>query len=327
MPRKDKEAYNQYMKEYYRQKRTMKKIENTEDFTGSEESRKPEVITPPSSADPLKDLMDQVNNMATDPVTGKEDPTLKTIKTIVKYLPVAMEFIKGFKEAAKMDLSRQQPMQQREEPKIRPPEGWLHMSPLEKLKFKYSRPEWYEAGVLYDQAQGGGSGIDISGSSGGSKKSPPRNAASPSENPPPREPKTLKELADKYPEPPIVENGVDPEETAKEGDVEMPGNDIVKILQRDNERYALMACEKINSMSDEEIIKYLEDVEGTINTFNRFKVLLPAHLVQMIIELNKPILDQLLQSRCKAKYDMLVEKEKIDKVFELFERIQQQVKP
>ena len=140
-----------------------------------------------------------------DPETGKPDKILTYIEQGAKYLPLIMKFAEGFMSSMK-DFNARQPEQvQQQEPKMRPPEGWESFSPLEKMKYKYSRPDWYEAGLRWDAYKESG------------QINPQINTqyVDPAYQAPRRgqivhdqqaQPSSLAELSRKHPEPPLIKD-------------------------------------------------------------------------------------------------------------------------
>ena len=87
-----------------------------------------------------------------DKVTEEDDVVLKWLDKAMKYAPIVLQLIDGFKAgAAAYNSTHQQPQQaQQQTQQLKAPDGWLNMSGLDRLKYKYSRPDWYAAGEEAD---------------------------------------------------------------------------------------------------------------------------------------------------------------------------------
>jgi hypothetical protein len=332
MPRKNKEEYNEYMRNYVKKARQEKsgKPVFDGDFDPSSASGKP-VLNINKTSDLIKQTEDLLRNKGSETET---DPILKAIDKYGKYVPLVMQFIQGLqgsmKDYNKKDLT----------PKIQPPEGWLNMSPMQKLNYKYSRSEWYEAGERYDAAIESG------------YMNPQINASyvDPTYTAP--APQDLRSLARKYPEPPLASNTAPintPVETPvneKSGDQrpvqQVNGNQsaniensekavsqenqIVAELQQDNLKYINLGAEFINRLSDKEFKDHLKNIEALIEKAKPFIPLIPIQVKGMIIQTSKEDLETLFKEKCPEKYAMVVKSKKVKELLELFEKLKTSVK-
>ena len=331
MPRKNKEEYNEYMRNYVKKARQEKAgkpvFEN--DFDPSSASGKP-VLNINKTSDLIKQTEDLLRNKGSETET---DPILKAIDKYGKYVPLVMQFIQGLqgsmKDYNKKDLT----------PKIQPPEGWLNMSPMQKLNYKYSRSEWYEAGERYDAAIESG------------YMNPQINASY--VDPTYTAPNNLQALARKYPEPPLASNSqplntpVQSPANDKAGDqrpvqqangnqstnAENPKKEelptekeaIVAELQQDNLKYINLGAEFINKLSDKEFKDHLKNIEALIEKAKPFIPLIPIQVKGMIIQTSKEDLEALFKEKCPAKYEMVVKSKKVKELLELFEKLKTSV--
>ena len=199
MPRKNKEEYNDYMRNYMRKKynKDNDKPVMDDDFDAS---AKPKLDL---QGDATKQLMDIGKDIFKDPDTGKPDKILMYLEKGLKYAPLVMKFIEGFAASAKA-ANADNPENKEDSNTPKPPEGWLNLLPMDKLKYKYSRPAWYAAGEAYDDFMATGQtnpAVDIHKVDRGYEDPPTSRLPPPQEE---TEANSLKELSKKYGEPPLI---------------------------------------------------------------------------------------------------------------------------
>jgi len=334
MPRKNKEEYNEYMRNYVKKARQEKagKPVFEDDFDPSTASGKP-VLNINKTSDLIKQTEDLLRNKGSE---TESDPILKAIDKYGKYVPLVMQFIQG------LQGSMQQYNKKDLTPKIQPPEGWLNMSPMQKLNYKYSRSEWYAAGEAYDAAIESG------------YMNPQINASyvDPTYTAP--APQDLRSLARKYPEPPmandsqVINTPVQSPANDKAGDQrpvqQANGNQssnaensekeklstekeaIVAELQQDNLKYINLGADFINRLSDQQFKDHLKNIEALIEKAKPFIPLIPIQVKGMIIQTSKEDLEALFKEKCPEKYAMVVKSKKVKELLEMFEKLKESVK-
>jgi len=304
MPRKNKKEYNEYMRNYMNKKQRELKgkpiFDN--DFDPSSESGKP-VLDVNKAGDLVKQTQDLLKN-SKNASEIENDPFLKAINKYGKYIPLIVEFMKGIQSSASQ-FQQQNPTQ-----KIQPPEGWLNMTPMTKLGYKHTRAEWYAAGEAYDIAIQTGQTNPVINTT----YVDPTYSATPSD---------LRQLARKYPEPPIVKNDPAPEPEKVEEKKEEPdkSEQLVTELQQDNAKYVEMAINYINELSDEDLNKNLENVGLLENKFKPFFPLLPIQVKSMISQTSKEDLKKIIKEKCVDKFKIIEEKKKTKEILDLFEKL------
>ena len=322
MPRKNKEEYNEYMRNYVKKARQEKagKPVFEDDFDPSTASGKP-VLNINKTSDLIKQTEDLLRNKGSE---TESDPILKAIDKYGKYVPIVMQFIQG------LQGSMQQYNKKDITPKIQPPEGWLNMSPMQKLNYKYSRSEWYAAGEAYDAAIESG------------YMNPQINASY--VDPTYSQPQNLQALARKYPEPPLASNNA-PQQTSNsdgaisqerptvkektsEGAETKPSEaaSIVAELQQDNLKYINLGADFINRLTDKEFKDHLKNIEALIKKAKPFIPLIPIQVKGMIIQTSKEDLETLFKEKCPEKYAMVVKSKKVKELLEMFEKLKTSVK-
>jgi len=339
MPRKNKEEYNDYMRNYMKKRTREKKgqpiLDN--DFDPSSASEGKPVLEINKTGDLVKQTQDLLKNKGSDSDVG-DDPILKVIDKYGKYVPLVMKFIEGLqgsmKQYNKKDLT----------PKIQPPEGWLNSTPMQKLGWKYTRSDWYAAGERYDQAiESGYTNPQVNISNVDSNYSDPQ-------------PQNLRQLARKYPEAPLVSDSAPSQnlntsqpkekneksgdsqpvqsvngdqssniknsEKEKEKEQSNQAKDIVAELQADNVKYIELGADFINGLTDEEFKNYLKNIDDLIEKSKPFIPLLPVQVKGMIIQTTKEDLETLFKEKCPEKFKVVQTQKQKNKLLELFESLQ-----
>jgi len=334
MPRKDKEKYNEYMRNYMLKKnRELKgKPVLDDDYNPSQDVADKPTLDLNSATDLVKKTQELLKSEKGNP-DADDDPVLKAINKYGKYIPIAMEFFKGF-QAAAADFKQKD--QANQAPKIQAPDGWLHMTPMQKLGLKYSRSEWYAAGEAYDAAVESGNFNPMINPNYVDKTY--------------QQPQNLQALARKYPEPPMVSDSqplntpapsptndksgdqkpVQQVDGNKSSDVENSEKEklptekeaLVAELQEDNRKYIQMGINYINGMSDADFKKNLNDIDSLVIKAKPFIPFIPVHVKAMIVQSKKEELEEIFKNGCPQKYKIVVTSKKLKKLLDLFEGLQ-----
>jgi hypothetical protein len=284
MAYKNKEDYNRYMKKYMRER--------------YQSANKNDAIEKIDEPDMLAEDMKHEFNLS-DPVIrkvfemGKEqarkheardvEMILEKIEKYEKFVPVVAKFFQGFISSIKP----QQPQQAQ----IRPPDGWLELSPMARLNYKYTRPNWYAAGLQYDNMMENG-------------LIQPPNIEQPQivEH----EPQNLQQLQGKYPEPPLLEHNAPPQQEPPQQEPPKQENNkmdtMINALREDNARYINIAVEHLNNMKNAELKKHLQKPDEIYSKVKTYKMFLPIQLREMLLQTQYHELMEILKEKCPKKH-------------------------
>ena len=345
MPRKSKEEYNAYMRNYMKNKyrKETGKTPMEGDFDGTD---KP---TLDLQGDATKQLMSMGKEIFKDPETGKPDKIMTYIEQGAKYMPLIMKFAEGFMQNMSA-FNKQQPQQAQEQaqPEMQAPEGWEHVSPLEKMKYKYSRPAWYEAGQQWDAYKQTGKinpQINTGYVDPNYQNQPRRGQIVHAED----QVQSLADLSRKHPEPPLVDQGAvqaveevqepinrhDPKleavikekqqrhnpEKVEEKPMEPPkveNDEIVQALQADNAKYIQMALKFLGSMSMKEFQGKINSLDQVVKKIEPFLNFLPIHLREMIKKTPDTELMNIFKDSCADKYVWCEKNKHLPKITAMF---------
>ena len=262
--------------------------------------------------------------MGKELATKNEDGELKEImakiekyeKFATMFAPVISKFISGFTQ----NLPAKQAAQL---PQMQPPEGWLEMTPLQKLNRKHRYEDWYKAGQRYDEEM----------SNGGATPSIQVNQQ-------PQTPSNLNQLARKYAEPlPINDRPPTREQTPAPAAVEEPkpapaeepkqnseAMEIQKMLAQDNDKYVQMAVDKINSMKKKDFRNSLVYRKDIIKDYKPMIAFIPIHLKSMLLQAKPEDILNLLNEKCPSHYKYIVKNKLVDEVKTAYLEIQELLK-
>jgi len=313
MPRKNKEEYNDYMRNYMKKKnrenRGQPALEG--DFDPSSASNDKPTLNINKAGDLIKQTQDLLRNKNSE---TEEDPILKAIDKYGKYIPLAMKFFEGMKGSIG-DFNKQD-----KTPKLQAPQGWLNATPMQKLGWKYSRAEWCAAGEAYDAAV----------ETGYTNPQVNTTYVDPTYTAPPQD---LRSLARKYPEAPLVNEApapapieekpkVEQHDDQEKPKVEQHDDQLIQELQQDNLKYITLGSDFINELTDLEFKDHLKNIDDLVEKAKPFIELIPIHVKGMIIQTSKTDLESLFKEKCPDKFK-IIEKEKLSKkLLELFEKLQ-----
>lgn len=365
MPRKNKEEYNEYMRNYMKKKSRAiaGKPLMDDDYDASAADGRPnfDLNSVNKATGALKEVFAKKGESSTE-----EDPVLKTIEKYAKYIPLVMEFVKGFQTAAKdSQMFTGQGKTQDNTPKA--PAGWLDMGAMEKLRFKYTRPDWYAAGLQYDEyvqtgqinPQVNTSYVDQTYDDAAARRreqmAQRQRIASGQDG---SNPQSLRELAHKYPEPPLASDSPpmesnlnnppiaenDKKENVKDsGDVlrtsegtstnaeqqvqkkESEETELVKELQLDNARYIQMGVAYLNSLPMKEFEKHIKNIDDLVKKAKPFVPLIPIQVKSMLQITPAKEIEEIVKAQCPEKYEWLKKNKKIPKLLELFEKLKAEI--
>jgi len=329
MPRKNKEEYNQYMKGYMRKKNSNDKeipvMDN--DFNAS---TKPKLDL---QGDATKQLMNLGKEVFVDPETGKPDKIMKYLEKGIKYMPLIMKFVEGFTT----NMGAANAKQVKEDPAVpKPPEGWLNLLPMDKLKYKYSRPSWYAAGEAYEDYVATGimnPAVNIHKVDAGYQDPPTsRHPTQPPEQPIPN---SLAELSKQNPDPPLMNDQAMPVEemevkkkTSKKEEKKLEQKEntaeyeqLAKVLQADNAKYVELFVEWINDKSMQDFKSIINNVDQQVEKLKAFSILLPVSVKEMLKQTPATDMEMIVKTRCSEKYKWLKSAKKVGKLLKLFDEL------
>lgn len=340
MVRADPEADKAYQREYMRLRRARLREEKMgiteptkkQDFSvATANIGKPEKTLDLNSKEiqALLKLAEKANKKDAD--MGDDDKILKYMAKAAEYMPMVQEITKnlfaGFNAAALNAQQARAPVQ--EQNRLRAPEGWEHMTGLQRLGKKYSSPEWYAAGETYEAMK----------ATGGAQYVTPVNTGyvDPTYRQPPQEPRNLRELRNKYPEPPVVSDTIQNESVensntqskpafvkkAEEKKQEEPQVDteLINAMREDNNKYIMLAFNYLNVMDMEEFKGYVQNIDTLKPKFQMLNVLLPIQTREMLKKTTSDELVDVFSEKCPEKYKWLKEEKKIPEMKNLFEEL------
>ena len=318
MPLKDKQEYNEYMKSKMKQYRDKTHVSNPQkkedDFNPSEKA----VLDLNSAANIVtetKNLLKTENSQADD------DPILKAIEKYSKYLPLVMQFVQGFQQAT----AAHQPAQQQQQG-LQPPVGWLGLTPIQRMAYKYSRAEWYEAGEKYEEWIANG---QMNPSINTGYVDPTYDPRREIRKPIPvnnAEPQSLAQLSKKYGEPPRINNDVPQQVAVEQKPAEPPKEEqIIKAMQDDNAKYLKMGIDYLNKIPMESFKIYIATIDTLIQQAKGFKDLLPVHVKAMIQQTSADEMIDIFKQGCAEKYSYVEKQDKINKIKELYDAMKKEL--
>ncbi|AKB79015.1 hypothetical protein MSHOH_2532 [Methanosarcina horonobensis HB-1 = JCM 15518] len=202
---------------------------------------------------------------------------------------------------------------------IQPPAGWLEMKPLDRMARKYIDPDWYAAGERYEASKTGAVNVNYIDKT----YVPPTTMK--------RE--TLKDLQNKYPEPPLIEQKS--EETVserfkkfKENDeingnkneidkykneiIENNGeNEVIQMINQDNVKYIQMAIGYLSNMKPVDFCEFVSEkkYESMLKTYKMF---LPIQTKTMLKQTKIEELESIFKQNCPEHFDEIVNEEMED---------------
>lgn len=355
MPRKDKESYNEYMRNYMKKKSRLQTgkplMDNDFDASAASEGKPKFDI---NSVNKATGMIKEVFTPANQTSPTEEDPVLKAIEKYSKYIPLVLEFVKGFQSAAK-DFQGSQPANNPDIPKA--PVGWLEATPMQRLSYKYTRPEWYAAGEAFDAYMETGrvnpsvnidyvdSGYDDAAARRREQMAQRQRMASGQDG---SQPQSLRELSRKYPEPPLASDAPpiqnEPTQERNQAAVQQAdGNksavgaeaqtqeapsekeEILNELQRDNARYIQLGVNYLNGLTIEKFEESIKNIDALVEKGKAFIPLIPIHVKGMIQNTLKEDIEEIVKNQCPEKYAWLKKHKKVDKLLELFEKLKKEV--
>lgn len=338
MPLKDKEKYNNYMNNYQKNKRKGKKgtaNKMTDDFNVMEQVQSNP--TTEMDLETAKKIVAAAKDKVKDDITGESDPVFGMIEKGMKYLPVIMKAVEGFSQAA-AHYQAQQPVQNKNYPTAPgAPDGWIGLSPMQRLGYKHSRPDWYAAGEAFEQGKN-------SGNFNQTQVQQAMNHVDQGYNPPVQHPQ--QNNIPTYPEPPLVSEssstpqGIVQSEKDKgtELEIEKISNtetteqlqkekeEIIMSINEDNKRYLDMAFQFLNDMDMEQFKDYVTHIEKFKPKITMLKMFLPVQTKSMLINSSIDELVELFKENTAKKFKWLEKNKKIDDLKKLFEEIQETLK-
>jgi hypothetical protein len=261
-------------------------------------------------------IVEKTKDLLKDKETGEDDPLIKLVEQIPKYMPLVQQILAGFRDS-QIAKQLQQPQQTGPQRPI-PPQGWLEMSPMERLKRKYSNPQWYQAGLNYEAQEDllpATQYIDATYQEVATQRQEQISRQNFIQQPAPiQEPKSIPTIANEthYPK--------------EQKEVKPQGEEIIMELNKDNAKYIGMATDYINKMTNEQIEEKLTNTEGLFAQLKAFKPFIPFQIKAMITSTTPQEFQQLIQTQCPEKYKYLQDKKLLDKVLEEFTKLQQELK-
>jgi len=249
---------------------------------------------------------------------------------ISKYSPIVMKFVEGFATAVKAkQLENARNVTKSNTPQ--PPIGWLGMTPMQKYGKKYSKPDWYAAGVSYDDAIAGGA-----------------IQAAPVVQ---QQPQTREDFTNDYTERqkpnypdaneyfPVVsadnssskeqqqDIGSDADDKQEVAEQKVDAAEEIKMaLQQDNERILKDAVKQLNDMSLGDFQDKVNDVDALMQKYLPMKMFIPLQIKGMIVGTDPEVMFDYLKHGDKEKYDWLVESKNLPILKKKLEFLREELK-
>jgi len=346
MPRKSKEEYNEYMRNYMKgkYKKSTGKPPMDGDFDGT---NKPVLEL---NGDATKQLMTMGKEIFKDPETGKPDKIMTYIEQGAKYMPVILKFAEGFMSNMKAFNAQNPKQAEQSQPEMTAPEGWDHVSPMEKLKYKYSRPAWYEAGLAWDNfKQSGVMNPQINTGYVDPSYSQPRRGQPIKHD---QQVNSLADLSKKHAEPPLIDDQPTPTDPVQRHDPKLEAvikekqkrhnpdklekqekktmepnesDEIVKALQNDNARYIQMALKFLGSMSMKEFQEKINSLDQVVNKIKPFLAFLPIQLREMLKKTPDKELIEIFKGSCSDKFEWCKKNNHLSKISDMFNDLKSKI--
>lgn len=332
MPRVDPDERREYQKEFMRKKRAKEKalkMAGKDDFNVSKSVMgKPEKTMDLNSKE-VKAVLELAKKAGKkDEDMGGDDKFFKYMEKAVELAPMIAEIgknlVAGFQSAA---MKNQQATPQPQQNGLRAPDGWEYMSGLQRLSRKYSQPDWYAAGEAYEMAKASGGAMYVTPVNTSYVDPNYRQPAQSSE------PRNLRDLSKKYPEPPLASDSPKPQEEPKKPafvkqveekkeekapDVNM---ELINAMREDNNKYIELAFNWLDGLSLDEFKSYVSDIDKWKKKITLLKLLLPVYTKEMLKNTSPEEFVEICKEKIKEKYDWLKKAKKLPELKKLFEEL------
>jgi len=360
---KDPEARKAYLneknKERYQKIKALKGLSKGDENMESKSEIK---IKSPISPSGQKEMTDGAFKQALDglkDIAGDDDdPVIKTINKFGKYLPLVFQFLQGFAQNAQANNAAQvqqlAQMQQQQRRGVPPPEGWINMTPLQRMARKYdgsgNLTNWYQQGVLYDEQAAGFDEIGAAVRSNrpvamestyhGQRMAAQQNAerfksmaeinrAADQEIWDKKEEaqdlSKAKEVPRKDGQPATINEAIQKEEPVEEAEVK--ADEVLKQvgekLMEDNQKYLGMVLEYFKSRPLKQFEDDLKNAEKTIKEFiDKWGWAIPFQTREAVKRTTFEELEKMLTDQDPEKHKMIVKKKLKPKLRKLWEELQ-----
>ena len=304
-------------------------------------------MDPKKIQETTKPIIDTARKMMTkeDGIDPDDDKFLKTVENITKYVPMVVGLIQGFSQQMQAARAANQP-QQMEQPQQRgpePPPGWLSMDPLQKLSKKYVGGQlnpWYVAGLRYDAWADGTASTDVPAAQGYPPQHTQADWVTPTRENIVRQQRGEPTMNPDYGLPPPDFSTPVPAKSAPstpapsqaQGTPGVPAhgsyasvaptqapppqrNELPPEVQAAiavNTQYIKLATGYINSMSDEDLERWVNDPKTLREKAKAALPLLPPSVVSMLREGDLEAFVQTLKEECTSKWVVLEQKQLVE---------------
>ena len=249
---------------------------------------------------------------------------------ISKYSPIVMKFVEGFATAVKAkQLENARNVTKSNTPQ--PPIGWLGMTPMQKYGKKYSKPDWYAAGVAYDDAIAGGA-IQAAPV----VQQQPQTREDYANDNTERQKPNLPDANEYFP---VVsadnssskeqqqDIGSDADDKQEVAEQKVDAAEEIKMaLQQDNERILKDAVKQLNDMSLGDFQDKVNDVDALMQKYLPMKMFIPLQIKGMIVGTDPEVMFDYLKHGDKEKYDWLVESKNLPILKKKLEFLREELK-
>lgn len=279
--------------------------------------------------------MDKAKELSKDEITGEVDPTLKYMDKIVDIIKAAEPLIKmavaGFQGA----MQKNQGQNPNTMASIQPPDGWAAMSPLDRHKHKFSKPEWYQAGCEYELMRKGQPPMRNVSPPQMDIAMDPRSALLAQNRAQERQPFFVPEshrapaapamsdeafpVVDMNTPEPVEQKGPSPEEKR------IVEQTAVAVVSAQMEQYLNMAIGFINKMDMDEFKKKLPTADKLIRKYRVMLNMIPQDIRTSIKNTPTENLIKVFVEQCPEKWDYIVKEKKHDDVVLLFNSLKNEM--
>jgi hypothetical protein len=339
MPVKNPDEYrkymNNYMKSRYRKKNGIPddpKPKKEIDFEEIKAKAQNLETGTKSASDTTKVITSLAKEFGEDTPENKEfiSKIEKYISLGEKFLPIALQFIKGFAER-QQELQLHNANQVQATSRTTAPAGWEGLTPMQRISKKYASDgtisTWYAQGEQYEAEKN----MSVNTPTFQINETPTQQYQ--------QAPTSLKELSQRHPDPPMLSNQEpkqeepkqeepkqEPQKKQEQTNMEKETQKLVEDLRKDNEVYLKLALDHINKMTTIELKKQIEN-QTLFNPIIQFKDFVPTQTKQMILTIDQEYLEKMLKTHCREKFEYLKNKELLDKAFQQFVEVQEKFKP
>lgn len=349
MPRKNKDEYNEYMRNYMKNRSTAKRS------AADDQAEQPDQFDPLQGTQPMPNELLKLGKDFVDKQAAKGDKGMDVISKVLEYAPTVVGLIQQFAKG----MADSQAANQQAAPQYIPQPPPFYGTPkavqfLDDPAWIRQRDEWlaYRAGRPITQApQAMAAHYQYEQRQVQQRGLPPQQGS---------QPRSMAELnaaaeSDMRSLPPVKEDGMQglsseerPKETSGEQAMrdaenrrraaageppldepaEQEGTDMEQVInemREDNKRAVQFVVQWINGQTDDQLLKYLEKDEP-FKQYYPMLGFLPVQYRDMIVTLSAADVWTVLEQGCPEKIKLVTQKGKKDKLLKAWSQLQDRLK-